>query len=238
MKNSIDEIPTRSLNRRIVWPKLIREFEKNGQKFCIRPIAEKDISPLALFFQTHSSYFYGSTRQNFFDESFYKKESCLLENWETDSKNKLHFFGILETLPEKKMIMGFGCVRDPYDLVIQNLNVTLDPTYRGQDIAGEYVHYLDTLWQQSGADYTFGYMSTRHVLSQKMFLKLGGKFGGILPGILRRTLDGKNYYRDTELFMYKFFNGAENYLSPLQNCQVVPELEKDMRDLLNEIKSS
>lgn len=229
-----ESIPTRSLDRKIVWPKIIREFEKNDQNFCIRPIDEKDIPVLAQFFRTHSPYFLGSIRQNFFDESFYKNESCLLKNWKNDSENKLHFFGVLETLPDKKIIMGFGCVRDAYDLVVQNLNVTLDPAYRGQDISIEYAVYLNDLWQQCGADYVYGFISTRHVLSQKVFLKLGGKFGGILPGIFRRTLDGTTYYRDTELFMYKFYNDAEKYLSDLKNCKIVSELKSDIQQLLNQ----
>lgn len=231
-------MPTRPLNRVIVWPRKIHEFEKGGQKFRLRPIDTGDITPLARFFHDFSPYLQGSARQNFFEENFYSQQVCQLSHWNEDSHQKLYFFGVLETLPEQKLIMGFGCQRDPYDLVIQNLNVTLDPSFRGQDISGEYASYMDQLWLECGTDYVYGLISTRHVFSQRIFQKLGGKFGGILPGYFRRSLDGKNYFRDSEVYMYKFYNDAENFFSPIENCQVMPEFFRDVEALLAKMRKA
>lgn len=231
-----EKLPPRLLSRKIQWPNISRVFEKNGQSFQIRPIDKKDIPFIAPFFKKFSPYLLGSIRQNFFEESFYQKEVALLSNWDQDSLEKLYFFGLLETLPENKLIMAFGCVRDAYDLVIQNLNVTLDTGFRGQDISIEYATYLDEVWQKCGTDYVYGFMSTRHTFSQKIFLKMGAQFGGVLPGIFRRTEDQKTYYRDTELSMYKFYNGAENYLKSLEECEVIPELHTQVQELLMKFK--
>lgn len=229
-------LPPRLLSRKIQWPNVTRLFDKEGQQFQIRPIDTADIPALAAFFKKFSPYLQGSIRQNFFEEFFYHTQAALLSNWEKDSIEKLYFFGLMESLSDKKMIMAFGCVRDAYDLVIQNLNVTLDPELRGKDFSTIYAQYLDELWQNCGTDYVYGFMSTQHTFSQKIFLKIGGKFGGILPGIFRRTLDQTTYYRDTELFMYKFYQNAEDYLKNLEDCEALPELELHLKELVSRLK--
>jgi hypothetical protein len=214
----------RPLNgRSIHWPKKIQDFKKGEDVFRIRPIDREDIGALALLYRQHCPYFLGSTRQSLFQESFYEAEVALLSHWEQDSLAKLYFFGVIEHVNKGRIVMGFGCRRDPYDLVIQNLAVILDPEYRNQDLSNEYVSYLDQLWEESGADYAYGLMSTQHVISQNIFLKFGAQCGGILPGIFRRTHDGKNYYRDTETIMYKFYNGAEKYCRFPKPDQVAQE---------------
>lgn len=133
--------PTRPLGRRIVWPRMVREFDKAGRGFRLRPIDRPDIPALARFFREHSPYLLGSARQGFFDESFYERDVCLASRWQEDAERKLYLFGVLETVADGRIVMGFGCMRDPYDLVVQNLNVTLDPILRGQDISIAYAAY-------------------------------------------------------------------------------------------------
>ncbi len=229
-------IEQRSLDRSIVWPKMIVDIQKEDQRFQIRPIDHKDIHELSELYRNYCPYFLGSARQHLLEESFYSEQVSLLSNWDDDSHKKIYFFGVMEHVNKNRIVMGFGCQRDPYDLVIQNLAVILDPEYRKQNLGADYVKYSDNFWAQSGTDYVFGLLSTRHTYSQKMFLKAGARYGGFLPGVFRRTFDGKNYYRDTEAYMYKFYNNSEKYCRDIGSCLVTEEAASHIEELIKKIK--
>lgn len=218
----------------IVWPKIITKFQQKNTPFCLRPMDVRDINPVVDLYRKYCPYFYKSSRHSLLEKNFYQTEVCHRSQWQKHSKSRPYFFGIMEDLKLNKIIMAFGCRRDLYDKIIQNLAVILDPAYRGNQIADHYVSYLDNLWRKSGTDYVYGYMSMQHVASQKAFLKVGGHFGGILPGITRRTYDGKTYFRDSQIFMYKFYNNSEKYCTPLENCQLVPQAIDDMKKIINQ----
>ncbi len=208
------------------WPKKIEEFEHQNKKYRIRPIDLKDIPIVASLYNTYYPHLYQSSRHFLLEESFYKTEAALLSNWESDSLEKNYFIGLIETVPENEIIFAFGAWKDPHDRMIQALAIVLKPEYRGVDLAHYPMDYLNRIIEESGVDYAFGTAQARDVIAQKICLRGGYKFGGIMPGAFRWSFDGKTYYRDMLIYVYKFFNGAEKYSTKPKDWQLADKVSE------------
>lgn len=209
-----------NIDKKIVWPKIIKEFEKDGIKYRIRPIDITDIDSVVEIYNQVMPYVLFSYNHDFLFQNLYHEQATLLSKWDEHAPTRRYFFGIIEEIETSKIIMAFGCRKDPYDLVIQNQAMVLLPEYRGNLFANIYIDYIDQIFEKSGADYVFGITSTQHVFAQKIVLFMGAGVSGFMPSFLRRTIKGKKYYRDHEVYVYKFYNGSEKYSVPLGDAKI------------------
>lgn len=226
--------PLRPLEMKpFAWAKPIVEFERQGKRFRIRPMDYADIPVVAKLYREHCPYFFRSASHYYFEESFYQEKACLLSEWESHASERLYFFAVFEDLDTQEIIMPFGTVRDPYDLMTKHLATVLKPDYRGYSLASEWMAYIDALCKESGLDYAYGLVSLQHPISQRICLKpeIGYRAGAIFPGFIRRTYDGKHYFRDAQIYMYKFYNNAETFSTPPSAWHLAPKVVEDMRVL-------
>lgn len=215
----------------LAWPRLIKEFEHQGKQYRIRPIDTDDIETLLEIYRNYYPHLFQSQRHYFLEKSFYENEVSLLSRWEEDRYKKHFFVGVIEMLPQKEIIFGFACRKDPYDRVIQNLALVLKPEYRGYFLSNEYIRYLDELWERSGVDFVYGEVDSKEVMAQKLVLKIGAKVGGIMPGCFRYTFDGENYVRDMLIYMYKFYRGSEKYSTSPAEWNFADETKKQLEEI-------
>ncbi len=208
------------------WPKKIEEFEHQNKKYRIRPIDQKDIPIVVSLYNSYYPHLYQSSRHFLLEESFYETKAALLSNWEVDSLEKNYFIGLIETVPENEVIFAFGAWKDPHDRMIQALAIVLKPEYRGVNLAHQAMGYLNHIIEESGVDYAFGTAEARDLIAQRICLRGGYKIGGVMPGSFRWSFDGKTYHRDTLIYMYKFFNGAEKYSTQPQDWQLVDKVSE------------
>lgn len=211
----------------ITWPNEELNFEHGNSHFLIRPLKENDIKYVLEIYRNHCSYFYLSTCQRYLEEEFYHQSCAKIDNWKNDKINKDFFCAVIIDKSKEKIIGASLSKKEPHDLVIRHSAVAMNPEYRGHSLATPFMNYLDKVFSKSGTDYVFGLVTAMHQAPQMIMKKAGFKMGGIVPGIMRRTFDGENYYRDNSILMYKFYNDAEDYCIPTKEMDIAPEIMED-----------
>ncbi len=220
----------------VQWAKIVKEFENQSDKLRIRPLDKKDIPQVAKLFRSDYPLLYRTTRHDFFDENFFLNEAAQLSQWETDSENKKYFFAIVEHIQRSEIIFAMGVLRDSYDRSAQILAGVLKKTYRDRKLAPHFSCYLDDVMKNSGIDYAWGTFDAKTIKAQRVGLSIGMKTGGFMPGMYRWSFDGKNYYRDMLVMMYKFYNNAEEYSTSPEDWQIDSQVVESFQKLCQEIK--
>lgn len=192
------------------WELLRRTFEAKGRSFTIEPIHSRDIDGIARLYRDHYPHLWGSSRQCFFDPSYYEKEVALAESWSRHCVERDTFMGKIQA-DDGELVFAFSVRKHPLNRSAQLLAMVLKPEHRGGFLGSRLGGYLDELIRSSGADYAFAQVAGRELLVQKLALRAGYKVGGVMPASVPRSYDGETYFRDVLVYMYRFYNGSEAY---------------------------
>lgn len=208
----------------LMWQRDCQWFQHEGREFVLRPLEGRDADDIAELYRIHYPSLWGSQREQFHSPDFFRERVALAECWDADRASKDYMFVVIEELASGQIIYAAGYAKDDVNRSVQGLAVCMNPAFRGKGVVKATYDYFFKAIPAMGIDYFHGTASARDVIAQKMALNLGLRFGGIMPGCWKWSVDGEHYYRDMLIYMYRYFNGSEAYATKPDDWRVLPEL--------------
>ena len=218
-----------------VWPRIEVDKCTDSTNWVIRPICQKDVNQVVQLFREYYPELSGSEREHFLEESFFNSDVALLDSWEESCREKLWFVGVLQEVESRKIFGAFSFRKGKYDRIVQGTAMVIETSRRNKSFFAGVYDYWYTMIPAMPLEYYFTEVSTRHVYAQKIAVRLGLKMGGLMPGAIRRSKSENSFYRDTLIYMYRYFNGAEQRATLPENANILPELieESGLVQVLN-----
>jgi hypothetical protein len=224
-------------DKKIVWPATEDTLICNG-KFILRVIGNSDVRNVAELWRTSYPEVYGSIHGWMLYPEEYRKKVALKEDWESDSKKKVHAMLVAEEINTGCLVMASMLTKFDLNLHVEASFFTIHPDYRqgkgGFYIWNELLQYYKWL-EASGAEYITVFCETWQDITQYIWFKrFGWKVAGIFPGNMTRWCGDTREYRGCTVYFYRLINQGDQYSTKPDEWKLLPEMKR-LWDCLEEI---
>jgi hypothetical protein len=213
--------------KKMIWKRPEPKMLGNGL-FRGRLLELKDLVAVAELWRQAYPEIYGSAHDFLLFSDEIAGKVVLADTWETDTLTRPCLMLIAEEVATGRLVAAALMTKFDRNLQIEYTVMGTHPEFRKlglMDLLGKMMH---SIAQDSGAEYLTAFLESWHTITQARALKLGEgwKIAGIFPGNFTRWAGNQEEYRGCEVYLYKFINGGEKYVTQPREWHLHPDLAK------------
>lgn len=210
--------------KKVVWPKF--HLESYLGRYRARILREADLEKAAELWRAGYPEVYGSNYDFVLYPERIREKVALEESWDADRYEKEFCMVVAEELETSRLVGAALLRKDDKNLEIEYSMITTHPDYRRQHIPLGIGFAIAEKISESGAEYMTTFLETWHDITQKLCIRRGWKIAGIFPGRFTRWAGGNREYRGCVVYMYRFINRGEDFVTKPEEWSLAPEVRK------------